>query len=125
MRKRTIKQTSAYRNGALTILRNAGAQVNEVSHRMYSLETTLGTLSISVWNSSIMCMFDDVTRAKEHFGSSPNGRLNPFSGKWNWMGGFDHEGDMLDLYQFECALEHLLPEGRTPNPTLPLAPYAG
>jgi hypothetical protein len=125
MRKRTLKQTSAYRNGALSILRNAGAQINESGHKMYTVETTLGTLEISVWNASIMCMFDDLTRAKEHFGVCLNGRLNPHSGKWNWMGGMSHEGDMIDLQDFGHALERILPETRTPNPTLPLAPYAG
>lgn len=124
MRKRTIKQNSTYRNAALAILRNAGAQFNEIGHKMYTVETTLGTLEVSVWNASIMCMFDDVARAKAHFGNYPNGRLNPHSGKWNWMGGMSHEGDMTDLQDFGHALERILPEGRTPNPTLPLAPYA-
>ncbi|WP_274643955.1 hypothetical protein [Pseudomonas serbica] len=124
MRNRTIKQTSTYRNAALIILRNAGAQLHKTGFYMYSVETTLGALSISVRDDSLMCRFEDVDRAKGYFGDYSYSRLNPHTGKWNWMGGMNHEGDLNDLQDFGNALELILPEGRTPNPTLPLASYA-
>lgn len=35
-------------------------------------------------------------------------RLNIHSGKWNWMGGMDHQGDMLDLAYFQQALRKIV-----------------
>lgn len=125
MPKRTIKQAKVYRTAALEILKKAGARLDETENSMYLLDTNLGLLRLTVWNSSMMCRFEDVPRAKAHFGDYPNGKLNPFSGKWNWMGGMKHEGDMVDLEDFGHALGRILPESRTPNLTLPLVPYAG
>ncbi|WP_408601389.1 hypothetical protein [Pseudomonas sp. PLMAX] len=122
MRKRTAKQTKLYRTTALAILRKCGAQVDEATHRMYILETRLGTLRISIWDTSIMCCFDDVARATAELGTSGD-FLNPHSGKWNWMGGLNHEEDMADLEQFERGLLALMPESYTPNPDLPLADF--
>lgn len=122
MRKRTAKQTKLYRTTALAILRNCGAQVDEARHKMYSLETRLGKLGISIWDTSIMCRFDDVARAEAGIGVSGH-CMNPHSGKWNWMGGLTHEGDMEDLKQFEYSLLKLMPESYTENQELPLAEY--
>lgn len=117
--KRTKKQAKAYHATALGILRGAGAQLSD-THHPYQLETTAGTLRVSVYGSYVCTRFDDVARAKALL---PTGRLNPFSGKWNWMGGMTHEGDLIDLAQFQQELRHLLPEDHQPNPDLPLVPY--
>lgn len=118
---RTKPQKEAYRQTALGILRTFGAQVDPTERRMYQIETRLGTLRISVWDDMLPCLFDEVKRASAELGGGT--RINPFSGKWNFDGGLDHEGDMQDLAQFQHELRRLLPEGYQPNPDLPLLPY--
>lgn len=120
---RKAKEKAVYRNAALAILRDAGAQlVDQSSSRMYKVETTLGTLEISVWDSCTLCRFNDLDQAKAHFGPS-DFRLNQFSGKWNFNGGLTHAADMQDLENFKQQLAKLLPESLVPNPTLPLVPW--
>lgn len=53
------------------------------------LETVVGTLSVILCEEDgdwIACRFEDVEKAKQHFGifNICQGRLNPYSGKWNW-----------------------------------------
>lgn len=59
----------------------------------YTIETIVGTLSITVYEDWLACAFKDPERARLHLGQhvgphSPravhNPRLNGFSGKWNW-----------------------------------------
>lgn len=116
--KRTQKQEQEYQAAALAILRQFGAQLSEAAYE-YTIETQAGVLWVSVRNGCVFTRFDDVARAKALLSHHPmHDRLNPHSGKWNWMGGFDHAGDMLDLEQFQNALRPLLPDGHQPNPNL-------
>jgi len=58
----------------------------------FNIQTKVGTLWIEVQNGSecpwIAARFEDIEAAKKHFGvvdGDFNSRLNPYSGKWNWM----------------------------------------
>lgn len=120
---RKAKEKQVYRNAALAILRDAGAQlVDDSSSHMYQVETIVGPMKISVWDSCTLCRFDDLDRAKAHFGPSDS-KLNQFSGKWNFNGGMTHASDMQDLEYFKQQLTKLLPESLVPNPSLPLVPW--
>jgi hypothetical protein len=123
--KRTKKEVTAYRQAALAILRQFGAQVNEANHRDYVVATRLGPLYVSVWDNMLPCKFEDVVQARAELPHAYHDRLNPFSGKWNFNGGLSHDGDMTDLAHFQHELRRLLPEGYQPNPDLPLVPYEG
>ncbi len=53
---------------------------------VFQIETIIGRLDVTPIDDFIACRFDDVEKAKKHFGITTiqQGRLNPFSGKWNW-----------------------------------------
>ena len=55
-------------------------------YERYTIQTKAGPLLVHVYDDWVACRFDDVARAKIHFGYMPgvNSRLNPYSGKWNW-----------------------------------------
>lgn len=73
---------------------NAIAKFNPTPNERggFNIQTKVGTLWIEVQNGSqcpwIAARFEDVEAAKKHFGvvdGDFNSRLNPYSGKWNWM----------------------------------------
>ena len=74
------------------ILDNGGKRRGTRSE--FEIQTLCGTLSISLdigcYIYSITCRFAEVKRAVEHFKTQPHSpspsRLNPFSGKWNFVG---------------------------------------
>jgi hypothetical protein len=82
-----------------------------------TLETAIGKLDIHVIDGDwIACRFDDVEKAKEHFGvrGLGCGRLNPYSGKWNWhhfeYAPVDSQGRIRPRKVLEAALETLAKE---------------
>lgn len=54
----------------------------------FTAQTICGPLTITPLDNFIACRFEDVEKAKAHFGVRDYDvgakRLNPFSGKWNW-----------------------------------------
>lgn len=122
--KRTKKEITVYRRAALAILRVCGAQLAD-HHYAYQLDTTAGLLRLSVDDGCVCTRFEDVERAKAQLPHQYHDRLNPHSGKWNWMGGHSHEADITDLAMFQADLRRLLLEGHQPNHDLPLVPYEG
>lgn len=60
------------------------------------IETKAGTLRASIQDDWLACKFDDVAKAK---GLALSSRLNPYSGKWNWMQG----GSDLGQFSREVA----------------------
>jgi len=81
----TKKQSAAFCKDALKILEPLGARQQEDAYDVphFLIETKAGQLSVRIYNDWLACRFDDVARAKN---TVPSGSLNPFSGKWNWMG---------------------------------------
>jgi len=63
----------------------------------WTLPTDLGPLLVSVHSGSpdIFCRFDDTARAKARLGAR-YGRLNPYSGKWNFH--FPEEWTVEDMF---------------------------
>jgi hypothetical protein len=49
----------------------------------YAVETIAGTLRVTIYEDWLACLFDDVAKARELVPRG-DGRLNVFSGKWNW-----------------------------------------
>lgn len=96
-----------YRNTALKILTDFGAvYMPEQDVYRYSVMTKAGVLLVSVGDDFCVCTkFTDIESAKT---LGLGDRLNPHSGKWNWMGGTDHNGDMYDLAQFQQALRRIV-----------------
>ena len=101
---RTKQQTENYQRTAVNFLFSVKAQGDLFSSTAYewSITTKAGLLQISVGDDCCICTrFDNVEAAKA---LGLGDKLNPHSGKWNWMGGNDHAGDMADLDAFRTAL---------------------
>lgn len=110
---RTKQQSQAYLAAAQKALLNTPFTIQRPkdADHMSSYEwctlTRGGDLWISISDDCCICTrFEDVERAKQ---LGLGDRLNPYSGKWNWMGGSDHAGDMADLDAFRTALVAILP----------------
>jgi hypothetical protein len=57
----------------------------------FRIESVAGPLHVMPMDDWLACRFEDVAAASKHFviHTIQQGRLNPFSGKWNWHW-FDH-----------------------------------
>lgn len=78
-------------------------------HYEWLVNTRLGPLDVSPRPDAIYCRFHDTKAAVTEFGHSAFSRLNPYSGKWNWM--FDPGAGIEELHQFKGALDRLVPIG--------------
>ena len=104
--KRKMKETTAYGGAAGGIMDRFNAVYTADASYPYTVATKAGDLLVSIGDDCCICTrFEDVKAAKE---LGLGGRLNEFSGKWNWMGGMDHQGDMLDLANFQHALRKIV-----------------
>jgi hypothetical protein len=71
--------------------------------------TRAGTLSVVPYAGWIACRFDDVKAAVALLGYDPvSGRLNPYSGKWNFHFGRCTAEEALG--EFARELGHVLPQ---------------
>lgn len=105
--KRSDREIKAYREAACTAIERLGGQIilgfDSYTH---IVPTKAGVLFVSVGDDCCIC-----TRFKEVDSAltlNLGQRLNIHSGKWNWMGGADHQGDMLDLAYFQQALRKIV-----------------
>lgn len=105
--KRKMKETTAYGAAAGGIMDRFNAVYTADASYPYTVATKAGDLLVSIDSDCcyICTRFVDVKAAKE---LGLGDRLNEFSGKWNWMGGMDHQGDMLDLAYFQQALRKIV-----------------
>jgi len=103
---RTQREISLYQTAALQILKDACATDNvEGDNYPFRVLTKVGPLLVDVGDDCCVCTrFQNLHDAKQ---MGLGDRLNPFSGKWNWMGGNDHAGDIADLFEFGRALDAL------------------
>lgn len=111
--KRTAEEVRIYRKTAEGVVTTAGAvPYDSSSSYEYCLQTKAGPLLISIGDDCCICTrFEDLSKvATLDLGD----RLNEFSGKWNWMGGFNHAGDMYDLAQFARALRKVTEGNHSP-----------
>ena len=78
----------AHETLAAYITQLGGTQASPDDAYRWTLETPLGALHLAMHekNFSIFALWEDVDKAKAHFGTSSTGRLNRFSGKWNFHG---------------------------------------
>lgn len=106
--KRTRQERVAYNAAATKVVVSLGGRIRP-SGETYNLAITTkaGVLLVSIDSDYcyICTRFVDVKAAIE---LGLGDRLNEFSGKWNWMGGMDHQGDMLDLAYFQQALRKIV-----------------
>lgn len=105
--KRTDREILAYREAACTAIEKLGGQIllgfDPYTH---TVPTKAGVLRISIGDDCCICTrFDNSEAARE---LALGDRLNPHSGKWNWMGGMDHQGDMVDMAYFQQALRKIV-----------------
>lgn len=85
-----------------TYMKEVGAEHSP--YYEWKLETKLGTLLLSVWGDAVMCRFEDVEKAKAHFGTHSS-QINTYSGKWNHH--LDGEPESMCEY-FKAQLNPLL-----------------
>ena len=69
-----------FESACLAMLQSLGATQGNACYP-WQLHTVAGVLRLRVMEDWLACRFDDVERAKSVVGP---GRLNPYSGKWNW-----------------------------------------
>lgn len=104
--KRKVKETAAYGQAAGGIMDRFNAVYTADASYPYTVATKAGDLLVSIDSDCYVCTrFVDIKAAKE---LGLGDRLNEFSGKWNWMGGNCHQGDMLDLANFQQALRKIV-----------------
>lgn len=104
--KRKHKERIEYFKAASDILNRFSAVYAEGENYPYRIATKAGPLLVSLDSDCCICTrFEDIKAAKE---LDLGDKLNEFSGKWNWMGGMDHQGDMLDLANFQHALRKIV-----------------
>lgn len=104
--KRTFKQKAAYGEAAGAVLERFNGVYTGREPYPYTVATKAGPLLVSIDEDGCICTrFENIDAAKE---LGLGDRLNPFSGKWNWMGGNDHQADMLDLANFQHALRKIV-----------------
>ena len=104
--KRTAEEVRIYRKTAEGVVTTAGAKPDDSTSYEYCLQTKAGRLFISIGDDCCICTrFEEQGRANA---LDLGERLNEFSGKWNWMGGFNHAADMYDLAQFARALRRVV-----------------
>lgn len=103
---RTKAETNTYHMTALAVLRVHNAEATpQGSSYDYKVNTAAGELLIQVGDDGCVCTrFTDVEKAKN---LNLGDRLNPYSGKWNWMGGLNHDEDLSDLLMFSEALKKI------------------
>lgn len=104
---RTKQQSQAYLAAAQKVMLNTPYSIQRPGENYeWAVLTKAGDLLVSISDDCCVCTrFEDVEAAKK---LGLGDRLNPHSGKWNWMGGSDHEGDLLDLAYFQQALRKIL-----------------
>jgi hypothetical protein len=94
-----------------------GRMIEEGGERMHTndrleLTTHAGTLSVIPYDGWIACRFHDVKAAVALLGYNPAcGRLNPFSGKWNFHFGRCTADDAL--LEFAWGLGRVPPQPTT------------
>jgi hypothetical protein len=105
--KRKFNERAAYNIAANGILNHVGAVYAPQNETYpYTVSTKAGPLRVSIDSDCCICTrFEDIEAAKQ---LDLGDRLNPHSGKWNWMGGDDHQGDMVDLAMFQQALRKIV-----------------
>ena len=88
----TKKEQATFNKQAEKYLLSIGAEVDRIGElsKWFKLNTVCGLMRIGLDAPdksqvfSIMCRFEDVQEAKKYLQHDHNGRLNPYSGKWNW-----------------------------------------
>lgn len=108
----TKREQAEFNKQAEMFLKSMGAEVVREGEFMkwYKLETVCGLLNIGLDQPeksqvfSIFCRFEDVNEAKKYLQHDYYGRLNPYSGKWNF-----HSSHFAGLLRgFENELSPLL-----------------
>lgn len=104
--KRKMKEKTAYGAAAGGIMDRFNAVYTADASYPYTVATKAGDLLVSIGDDCCICTrFVDIKAAIE---LDLGDRLNDKSGKWNWMGGDTHQGDMLDLAAFQHALRKIV-----------------
>lgn len=77
----------------------------EAVDQTFVIETVVGQLVIRIFDDWVACRFLDVEKAKTKFtiSSCAGGRLNHFSGKWNWHWFDVAPYDAPKVYKFATA----------------------
>lgn len=104
-RSRSFKK--GFEQSARRYLLAAGA--SEVGPLEYLLETTAGTLRVHVYDDWLACRFQDVGKALAVLSGPSLGRLNRWSGKWNFH--FFGEWTVDEaVMEFDREVGELLPQ---------------
>ena len=89
----------------------------------FKLPTPIGEMGVSLWESAIMCRFEDVPKATEFTRHHTSQSCNPYSGKWNWH--YDDDPDTLNSQcesDFVRYLTKLLSLERLPQDLTTMTP---
>lgn len=90
------------------------AIVSEFATPQFVIQTTAGPLMVTPYEDFLACRFQDVAAARTALGvreHSFGSRLNPYSGKWNWLHreGVPH-GTRRTKANYRAGLDAMLPK---------------
>ncbi len=91
--KKLLAARAAFKNRVSNFVKAIGAVECDGTYR-FKVDTPIGLMQISLWDSAIMCRFDDVEQATPYTRRHTSQSCNPYSGKWNWH--FDDNADTLN-----------------------------
>ena len=91
--KKLLAARAAFKARVTEFLKCVGASQNDGTYE-WKVATPIGDLSVSVWDSAIMCRFADVQQGKAFTRQFAAQSSNPYSGKWNWH--FEDDADTLN-----------------------------
>lgn len=91
--KLLIRARANFRERVISLLKALGG-IEDNRFYQFTLNTPIGEMGLSVWDTAIMCRFEDVEKATEFTNRHTSQGCNPFSGKWNWH--FDDDAKVLN-----------------------------
>ena len=120
--KKLLAARAAFKTRVCDFLKTVGASSNEGTYE-WKLNTPIGELGVSLWDSAIMCRFADVEQGKAFTRQFAAQSSNPYSGKWNWH--FEDDPDTLNgncEAQFVKYVTLLISLGTLPEDLTTLTP---
>lgn len=120
--KKLQNARASFQERVANFLQALGAVERDRIYR-FTLNTPIGEMGISLWDSAIMCRFHDVEKATEFTNRHTSQGCNPYSGKWNWH--FHDDATILNNQpesQFVRYLTKLMSLGQMPSDLSKLTP---
>ena len=94
--KTLLTARASFKSRVCNFLKSVGASRNDGTYE-WKLSTPIGNLHVSLWDSDIICRFENVEEATAFARQFTAQACNPYTGKWNW-----HFSDDADTLNGDC-----------------------